>query len=956
MMPHYPLVYVSYSRMDAVEIAKRLMSELNKVSIDAWSASREENPYTVYDSDMEEKISQSSHVIVCATPDVSSAECFVRREIAYALSEGKTIIPLLFPMGHKPITIVNRHFIDFGVWEEGIDILFRTIEGKIHDLTDSSMKKENWELAYLEKVGQQFDHWRVLYTDVAANTKIDKAKTRLKSGAAARYLDMQIGIFKELNYDPDAEETETINVDVFMSLYQKIFEFKRVALIGDPGCGKTTTLERLAYELASEASNHKIGRIPLLARLNSYSGENFNEFLQKAFMNLTLEEYLPDRVVLLLDGLNEMKPQWVNSFQQWLEGNPDLRVIITCRKLDYIRFKLPLQRIDIKSLDVMRIYKFLGNYLDKENQDRLFWALSGSQTQASWDWYKRNIVNGSFLDFWYGKIDPAPSWFVEQYHLKRVQEKLASSGELPGMLGVVINPFLLFIVIQLFVRSGVPPTNRGQLFDQFVALLIDQRGRSSASQFPWIGESTLRKGLAILAYNMQLDKKGTAAEESWIISIIKKSMPELAADQFIYFAASSGLMIRSDQLQFTHQLLQEYFAGFVLAEDMQNGVPATNYWPGPNWWNPTGWEETAIMLAGVVENPDEFIRWLTPAQPSLAFRCIKESGSNFSFSVLNNLYDPSKGSRTSPEARAEWGRIIAESGDKRSGIGKVNLDMTLHQASGTQFSSELPDIEWCKIPRGKFQMGGDLDAWNAWGGAIINIPYDFWLAKYPVTYAQFECFVESGDYVDNRFWTKAGIEWRADKTYPRYWDDPKFHIPNHPVVGLTWYDAYAFSNWANEKLLSTNYYRSRFDSQLIIRLPTEAEWEKAGRYPDGRKYPWGNIYIPGYANIDETDQYEISGPYYLRRTTAVGIYEHGKNTETGMYDLSGSNWEWCLSKWHKSYSYPEDVDHEGDVDRVLRGGSWSNNANLARCATRHHYPPTDNGDRRGFRLCLSIRL
>ncbi len=250
----------------------------------------------------------------------------------------------------------------------------------------------------------------------------------------------------------------------------------------------------------------------------------------------------------------------------------------------------------------------------------------------------------------------------------------------------------------------------------------------------------------------------------------------------------------------------------------------------------------------------------------------------------------------------------------------------------------------------------------------------FLISRYPITNAQYRCFIEAGGYDDPTWWggeESSGWAWRRGKPRrewqrtdrPDFWHDPRFNAPNQPVVGVTWYEAMAFCRWLQERFRATG---SRVqvwqEGQLqtlnltpeIVRLPTEAEWEKAARGTDGRTWPWGDRWEEGRANTGEAG---------LKQPSPVGILPGG-DSPYGAADMAGNVWEWTLSLWgpdwrRPAFGYPyrpddgrEDPSPGDEVARVVRGGSWSDLQEGARCAERGWVLPFVSDLNFGFR-CVS---
>jgi formylglycine-generating enzyme required for sulfatase activity len=172
------------------------------------------------------------------------------------------------------------------------------------------------------------------------------------------------------------------------------------------------------------------------------------------------------------------------------------------------------------------------------------------------------------------------------------------------------------------------------------------------------------------------------------------------------------------------------------------------------------------------------------------------------------------------------------------------------------------------------------------------------------------------------------------------------------VAWVSWHEALAYCTWLTQKLRRWDGTPKPLATLLrhkgwVITLPSEAEWEKAARGADGRRYPWGEGRDPNRANCDDTG---------IGTTSAVGCFLGGASP-FGVEDLSGNVWEWTRSLW-KDYPYDpkdgrEDLEVGGDVRRVVRGGAFFNSAVGVRCAFRHRHYPSTRDSYFGFRVVVS---
>jgi len=826
------------------------------------------------------------------------------------------------------------------------------------------------ELAYLAGLLKRYEYWRDHYTPLAG---IAEVRAAVKDGPR---LDLPMPFtppgFEKLVEHGYGERAE-VRREPVDDLRAAVAEHRRILLLGDPGSGKTTTLWRLAYDYAQAALADGRAPLPLLAPLGAYTDDGpFDAYLARHLGPLApyLETYRASgRLILLLDGLNEM-PQTryterVGRIQEVLSRYSDDPAVVTCRALDYVVGLEGLQKVEVLPLDEMRMRTFLHNYLGQTAGEQLFWGMAGGdEVSALWDIWQR--AGQTWTEFWTaegmpGNVFAKTSAAQDQLwkHLRR---------EPPLLLALGRNPYLLLMTAQVYAGAGgALPANRARLFAAFVDTLLKREEKRHPEG--WVEAERQKDGLAGLAYAMQAEQgRGTTVERAWVVGQLCRAMPGCDAERLLYLATTATLLDADDAMvRFHHQLLQEYFAARELRRRVAVGDSLVRYWPSGRWWEPSGWEETVILLAGTEPDASALLEELAAANPVVAARCLVEGGADANEltrrSIVAALLARMTDEQHPPVARVQAGDALARLGDPRPGV-------------GVDSETGLPDVLWCYVPPGPFVMGGTDDDSMAYGDEKPQhrnerITEGYLISRYPVTNAQFAAFVRAEGYAERKYWVEAERAriwaeakvkgWAEDepRAVPYEFGDP-FNLPNHPVVGVTWYEALAFCRWlqeqsANRKSQNANRgWQVWLDGQVkaccvepqnvTIHLPSEAEWEKAARGTDGQRYPSGDDPDPNRANYNDTG---------IGTTSAVGCFPGGASPY-GVEDLSGNVWEWTRSL-DKGYPYDPSDGRENlgagpDVSRVLRGGSFLNEDWSVRCACRNGYDP-DSWDRDGgFRL------
>jgi len=801
-----------------------------------------------------------------------------------------------------------------------------------------------------------------------------------------------------------------------ISALEMLNKEKKLVLLGDPGSGKSSFVNFVACCLAGENIENKNINLNLLTRpLPKKDGKddinrqrwshgpllpvviNLKDFMTKEppgkrktgrayhlwnyieqeltdanldhFSTYLEEELRNNGALILMDGLDEVpeandrRGQLIEIIEDFMHSFDRCRFLVTSRTYAYKKQNFNITGVKSTVLSGFgsgQIIRFINQWYNHLTERQL---MHRSNSRTNIKYLKQTIFGNS-----------------------RIRELSES-------------PLLLTLLASLHAwRGGNLPENREELYADAVDLLFDwwvrpkslsTKSRSNIDSEPGlldllnIDRTKMRQFLNELAYKVhssQQELMGTAdiTEKNLVSGIINIAESSIEGSKKIisdYLSNRAGLLIPKGikLFAFPHRNIQEYLAAcFLTDEDFPDQIVELTRNDFSRW------REVAILAGAKAAKGTSNNLWLlsdklcsenepTPVVEDV--QCANIAGQALSeFARLDRVTAKNKnklerikrwlvhiirGKQLSAQERALAGDSLARLGDTRIPVIAIS------------------NMKFCYVPKGILWMGNN--AKNAYENERPHHEVElseFYISLYPVTVAQYYEFVNAGGYQDENFWEEA-IEdklWKtgqlSGRSKPDY-DYSTFNLKNHPVVGITWYEAAAFTRWLTKHWRDAGH----LSENEIFRLPTEAEWEKAARGGDTipkekvivsccekvsempeiiknplseRLFPWGNEIDSDRCNYIETK---------IGATNAVGCFATGVGPH-GCEETSGNVLEWCLD-WYGKYPTKKTVDPKGPAKsphKVARGGSWANSERHCRLSNRGFWKPDACGRYLGFRV------
>jgi formylglycine-generating enzyme required for sulfatase activity len=750
-------------------------------------------------------------------------------------------------------------------------------------------------------------------------------------------------------------------------------------ILGPPGSGKTTWLKYLAHQLAKDQSS-ALGldnRLPLVLSLSAYANAlakedvPLSQYLADFYQALGFDQPLDSlfqtalaegQALLLLDGLDEIT-------------DPVLRHLLSSRLLDF--FTIQRQNGN----------KFVITSRPAGYAEVRLWAdgllectvvpLDPSQIEQ-------------FVRQWTAVLtqqDDAKTAVIQQNRLLSLLSENKAVQELATI------PLLLTILLLLQRQGTLLPQQRVTLYDLYLHTLLTHwqtaRSLDRAPENPFTSEQMLQI-LAPLALwmheaNPQRSQVPTGALWRQLITQLAAQndpAPEANATAFLQALQTvTGLLVATGaaSIGFLHLTFQEYAAALALA----NLADETNVTPLlaalQTRLAQSGWYEVVLLTLGILAQVQfrpgiantiisRLLEEAHPAEEANTLLLLGETAvllhTDLTDALRTAIPQALVQTATTPTVaasqRVQAGQLLGQLGDPRLGV------------------QTLDEMPFCYVPGGPFWLGRAEEA------AIYDrLSEPYWISQFPVTQAQFAQFVAAGGYSLSDLWPEAATvnRWRPGEVQDwaqRGWrSEPfgygrPFNLPNHPIVGITWYEALAFSRWLTQQWHAAGI----LPDGWRVQLPSEVAWEKAAR--GGLQIPQQPLVLPVAAamvtpwpTITLTENPAPQRPFpsqtsltaetanvnetAVATSSAVGCFP--QPSPLGCQEMCGNVWEWTKSRFRPYPYHPEDGREAPDVklyeEMVLRGGAYWSDTQAANATFRARRSPNDQNSSYGFRLMLT---
>jgi len=717
---------------------------------------------------------------------------------------------------------------------------------------------------------------------------------------------------------------------------------RRLVIVGEAGSGKTTFLRHVATAAVErlletdppqsrvKAWKQAAGRLPVFVRLVEFW------------------EHIRRSQERKLGPLSSSSPEWLIHYL-------DVQGSEMNWGLDGLYFRDRLNRgLCLALFDGLDGIHDRGN---RESMARLIHAISQSYPMMHCIVTSRDRVytrKATLPDFQVLEIAPLQKRAIKElgrnwcaaFQVSRAKEAdLLKTISSKSYATISRTPVLVAAVASLCSENRYIPRTKADVYEGIVTWLAEAPEASGG-----LTADQLLARLQRLALAMQDDAAGPLAavpqDNAVEVLFSKTENPGMSAtERSLDVEIVSGGLLMSEragprQAGFANSGFQDYLAARAISEFNETELARFLLDRREKIGLPE-WRETIVFLAGIAgTHPRNHLKTILSAIVAASKDSARLSDQLGALMVMGAILKEIPSARESlSESDLQFLRSTGTGIFCRQATKELDFDSRIAAANalGLIGDPRVAVDNWVHIQGMSFAMGAQsldpagrnfdpLAAANESPVHTVSVA-DFDIGRYPVTVGEFMPFVAQGGYQNSEWWREGGF---GSFTAPARWET-QVETPNHPVTGVSWYEASAYCLWRG------------------VRLPTEAEWERAARSGSRGNYPWGDT---------TPDELTANHDRLVSGTTPVGLFPWG-NTASGICDLSGNCWEWVSD----TYKAPGDAtDSAGarrlDSERVARGGSWSNSARFLRVSERVGGRANSrylNFGMIGFRCVLQVR-